>query len=55
VLSRPELVDGGELGRAVSRETIWLAEHLDHLAEHLEDLVAPATHVAAIRRRPWWR
>jgi len=34
---------------------IWLCEHLDHLAEHLEDLVRPAIRVAEIRRRPWWR
>ena len=35
--------------------TIWVHEHLHHLAEHQSDLVGPATHVAAIRRRPWWR
>jgi hypothetical protein len=34
---------------------IWVHEHLHHLGEHLDDLVGPATHVAAIRRRPWWR
>jgi len=34
---------------------VWLCEHLDHLAEHLGDLVAPAARVAEIRRRPWWR
>ncbi len=34
---------------------IWLCEHLHHLAEHLAELVAPATHLAEIRRRPWWR
>jgi uncharacterized membrane protein YccC len=34
---------------------VWLCEHLDHLCEHLEVLVAPATHVANMRRRPWWR
>ena len=27
---------------------IWTAEHLD-------ELVAPAAHLAAFRRRPWWR
>ena len=42
---------GGELART----TLWLQEHLDHLAEHLGDLIAPAMHVAEIRRRPWWR
>jgi uncharacterized membrane protein YccC len=42
-------------GGAPSRSAIWLREHLDHLAEHLEDLITPATHLAEIRRRPWWR
>lgn len=34
---------------------VWLCEHLSHLSEHLPELVAPATHVAEVRRRPWWR
>ena len=34
---------------------VWLCEHLDHLAEHLSELVVPAVHVAEARRRPWWR
>jgi hypothetical protein len=34
---------------------IWLGEHLDHLSEHLGDLVQPAVRLAEIRRRPWWR
>ncbi len=34
---------------------IWLWEHLDHLAEHLGELVQPATRIAEIRRTPWWR
>ena len=34
---------------------VWLCEHLDHLAEHLSEVVAPAIHVAEARRRPWWR
>ena len=34
---------------------VWLCEHLDHLAEHLGDLVRPAAEVAEIRSRPWWR
>jgi uncharacterized membrane protein YccC len=34
---------------------IWLCEHLDHLSEHLGELVSPAVHLAEIRRRPWWR
>jgi hypothetical protein len=34
---------------------VWLCEHLDHLSEHLGELVEPAVRVAEIRRRPWWR
>jgi hypothetical protein len=34
---------------------VWLCEHLDHLAEHLGDIVGPAAAVAEIRSRPWWR
>jgi uncharacterized membrane protein YccC len=34
---------------------IWLCEHLDHLSENLVDLLAPATRIAEVRRRPWWR
>jgi hypothetical protein len=38
-----------------SRYAIWLDEHLDHLSEHLAELVPPARRVAEVRRRPWWR
>jgi uncharacterized membrane protein YccC len=34
---------------------IWLCEHLDHLSENLVDLLPPATRIAEVRRRPWWR
>jgi Fusaric acid resistance protein-like len=34
---------------------VWLCEHLDHLSEHVGELVGPAAEVAEIRRRPWWR
>jgi uncharacterized membrane protein YccC len=37
-----------------SQYGIWLCEHLDHLSEHLDELVAPATRIAEVRRRPWW-
>jgi uncharacterized membrane protein YccC len=40
---------------AASRGAVWLGEHLDHLAENLEGLIVPASRVAEIRRRPWWR
>ena len=36
-------------------QTLWLCEHLDHLTEHLGELVTPAADFAKIRRRPWWR
>jgi Fusaric acid resistance protein-like len=38
-----------------SPHALWLCEHLDHLTEHLVELVRPAERVAEIRRRPWWR
>ncbi|HEY2770868.1 MAG TPA: FUSC family protein [Solirubrobacteraceae bacterium] len=38
-----------------SRHLIWLRENLDHLTEHLPELVEPAARLAEIRRRPWWR
>jgi hypothetical protein len=34
---------------------VWLCEHLDHLAEHLDELVQPALRIAELRRAPWWR
>jgi Fusaric acid resistance protein-like len=40
---------------AYSRQALWLQEDLDHLVEHLDELVAPATRVAEVRRRTWWR
>jgi hypothetical protein len=60
-LARLELDGNGQSvksprpGRADSRGAIWLQEPLGHLAEHTQDLVAPAMHVAEIRRQPWWR
>jgi hypothetical protein len=38
-----------------SRYAVWLCEHLDHLAEHLDELIVPAGRVAELRRVPWWR
>lgn len=40
---------------AGSHYGVWLCEHLDHLAEHLGELVAPAERVAELRRAPWWK
>jgi uncharacterized membrane protein YccC len=38
-----------------SRYAVWLCEHLDHLAEHMDELIAPASRVAELRSEPWWR
>jgi uncharacterized membrane protein YccC len=38
-----------------SNYSVWLCEHLDHLAEHLDELIAPAQRIAELRRAPWWR
>jgi hypothetical protein len=54
-LAPPDFGDDGADGRPHSRRTIWLSEHLDHLTQHLSELVQPAAHVAEFRRRPWWR
>ncbi len=50
----PGLRGDGEAGVG-PRATIWLREHLDHLVDHLHDLVRPANHLAEVRRRPWWQ
>jgi hypothetical protein len=52
-LTEPDLDHGDRTAR--SPMTVWLCEHLDHLADHLGELVEPAEKVAAVRRRPWWR
>ncbi len=52
----PPSFSGSELGvSASSRRAIWLCEHLDHLTEHLAELIEPATRLAEVRRLPWWR
>ncbi len=53
-LAVPE-IEGSVEPSTHSRHAIWLCEHLDHLTEHLEELVRPAAHVAEVRRLPWWR
>jgi hypothetical protein len=48
--------DSGELEHASpTHQAVWLSEHLDHLTEHLNELVPPAVHLAEVRRGPWWR
>jgi uncharacterized membrane protein YccC len=55
-LEPPPLVPSeGAAAPSRSRYGIWLGEHLDHLSEHLGELVRPALRLAEIRRRPWWR
>ncbi len=55
-LAAPRFAAGDTVDDASgSHYGVWLCEHLDHLAEHLGELVEPAERIAAIRRRPWWR
>jgi hypothetical protein len=56
----PPALDGSDAidpapGRRQAYYTIWVQESLHHLTQHLDDLVAPAEHVAQVRGRPWWR
>lgn len=48
----PDTIVGIESG---SHYGVWLCEHLDHLAEHLDELIQPAFRIAELRRAPWWR
>jgi uncharacterized membrane protein YccC len=34
---------------------LWVRHHLDHIRDHLADLVEPVTLVAEYRGIPWWR
>jgi hypothetical protein len=52
----PSLAAAGKVDSSTgSYYGVWLCEHLDHLSEHLGELVGPAAEVARIRSRPWWR
>lgn len=53
-LDPPAIGDDAEDGGG-TRGAIWLREHLEHLAENVEALAAPAIRVAETRRQPWWR
>jgi uncharacterized membrane protein YccC len=46
---------GSNIPATPSREAIWLREDLDQLADNLDALIAPANHLAEVRRAPWWR
>jgi hypothetical protein len=54
-LTPPDLGEDPVARHAGSRQAVWLCEHLDHLTEHLGELIEPAAAVAEVRRRPWWR
>ena len=55
-LEPPSLAGAGKVDSSTgSYYGVWLCEHLDHLSEHLGELVRPAAAVAEIRSRPWWR
>ncbi len=47
--------DGERRPTSLSEHAIWISEYLDHLTDHLAELVGPADHLAEVRRRPWWR
>jgi uncharacterized membrane protein YccC len=36
-------------------EALWVEDHLNELASHASQLAAPASRLAEVRRRPWWR
>jgi uncharacterized membrane protein YccC len=54
-LEPPQFGGDDEVDSASSHYAVWLCEHLDHLGEHLGEMIGPATRVAELRRRPWWR
>lgn len=57
VLTPPEFRDPRSAGASVADLScaLWVGEHLRHLMERLQELVPPATLVADLRHRPWWR
>ncbi|HJQ47387.1 MAG TPA: FUSC family protein [Amycolatopsis sp.] len=57
VLSPPRFQDPLQAGANVVDLScaLWVREHLNHLTPRLAELVEPATALAALRHRPWWR
>ncbi|KAA9149865.1 FUSC family protein [Amycolatopsis acidicola] len=57
LLTPPEFRDPRDAGATVADLScaLWVGEHLRHLMERLPELVGPATLVADLRHRPWWR
>jgi uncharacterized membrane protein YccC len=48
----------GAAGAGVVRvrgHLLWVREHLQHLSERAHIISGPATRVAELRQRPWWR
>jgi uncharacterized membrane protein YccC len=54
-LTEPAFDTGRDVDGGHSRQAVWLREHLDHLVEHLSELIPPGRHIAEIRRRRWWQ
>ncbi len=40
---------------AYREDALWVGLHLDRLERHAADVTGPASRLAALRRRPWWR
>ncbi|NKQ51749.1 FUSC family protein [Amycolatopsis sp. K13G38] len=57
MLTPPEFRDPRSAGATEADLScaLWVGEHLRHLMERLRELVGPATLVAELRHRPWWR
>jgi uncharacterized membrane protein YccC len=55
----PDGMDGAESSEAALVQhrphAVWVREHLRELGSHAHDIIAPAEHVAQLRRVPWWR
>jgi hypothetical protein len=63
-LGRSAATVAQELATAVTSEVLpvpaqgyllWVRHHLDHVKQHLGDLVEPIAVVAEARAVPWWR
>ena len=39
----------------VHGHVLWVREHLQHLSERAHTIGGPATRLAELRTRPWWR
>ena len=48
-------VSGVDGTARVRGHLLWVREHLQHLSERAHIISGPATRVAELRQRPWWR